>query len=134
MGEGNQEGHDLADAPQCPERMHHKVRTRCMKKTMRRVMGVAIMKVKAECADAQNSKNPVMIKMCPWMAEHKMVALGMLVAKVEPWKFAFGRCFHGHGNERGHHGHHGQHSHRGPHGPPMLHRGESAKPEWGAQQ
>merc|ERR1712060_591181 len=68
------------------EHMHHKVSAKCMKKTMRRVMGMGIMKVKAECADAQNSKNPVMIKMCPWMAEHKMVALGMLVAKVEPWK------------------------------------------------
>jgi len=129
--EGNQEGQDLADAPECPQHMHHKVSPKCMKKTMRRVMGFAIMKVKAECADAQNSKNPVMMKMCPWMAEHKMVALGMLVAKVEPWKFAFGRCFHGHHGHRDHHDHHGQHNH---HGPQMWHRGQSAQPRWAMQQ
>merc|ERR1719222_899395 len=32
--EGNQDGQDLADAPQCPEHMHHKVSPKCMKKTM----------------------------------------------------------------------------------------------------
>merc|ERR1719222_554894 len=113
--------------------MHHKGSAEFMKKAMGRGMDVAIMKVKAECADAQNSKNPVMIKMCPWMAEHKMVALGMLVAKVEPWKFAFGRCFHGHGHNRGHHGHHDNYDHHGQHdhhGPQMWHRGQSAQPRW----
>lgn len=33
------------------------------------------------------------------------MAYGMLLAKVEPWKYAIGRCWHG----RGHHGHHPDH-------------------------
>merc|ERR1719432_439425 len=100
-------GEDPADAPHDPKPKHHKVCPMCMKKTMRRVMGFAIMKVKNKCAEAHNSENSVMKQMCPWMAEHKMVALGMLAAKVEPWKFAFGRCFHGRGDRHGRHGHRG---------------------------
>jgi len=106
----SQDEKDLADAPRCPEHKHSKVSPKCMKKTMKRVMRFAIAKVMAKCADAvENSKDPVMKKMCPWMLEHKMVALGMLVAKVEPWKFAFGRCFRRHGHHHGHRGYHGHH-------------------------
>merc|ERR1719183_2944582 len=92
---------------------------------MRRVMGLAVGKVKGMCANAADGKCPIMEKMCPWMKQNKEVSLGMLVAKVEPWKFAFGFCramkmnkhgghqgrhHHGHGG-RHHHGHEGWHNH-----------------------
>jgi len=70
---------------------HHKVCPHCMKHAMRYVMGHAIKKVKMMC---MKSKCPVMQKMCPWMKQNKEVALGMLIAKVEPWKMAFGYCVH----------------------------------------
>jgi hypothetical protein len=68
----------------------------CMKKAMRHAMGHGIMKVKAMCKKEMNKDGgcPVMKKMCPWMAKNKAVALGMLIAKMEPWKFAFGYCLH----------------------------------------
>lgn len=79
----------------CKEQKHHMpVCPKCMKKAMRHVMGHAVMKVKAMCAHADKMNCKVMQKMCPWMAEHKEVAMGMLAAKVEPWKFAFGFCRH----------------------------------------
>jgi hypothetical protein len=94
------------------EKRTHEVSPRCMIMKMHRVMGSAVKKVEGMCAHVDKTNSPVMQKMCPWMAQHKEVAFGMLTAKVEPWKFAFGACFHRHGR-RGHHGHHGHHQHNG---------------------
>merc|ERR1712032_1505576 len=71
-------GEELGHAPQCPEHKHAQVGPKCMKKTMRRVMGFAITKARANCANAQNSQLPVMQKMCQWMAEHKMAATAIM--------------------------------------------------------
>merc|ERR1719281_2119346 len=78
----------------------------------------AIMKIKAMC---EETTSPVMQKMCPWMKENRAVSLGMLLSKVEPWKFAKGWCMHKqHWKEKhgeGHHGHHGwRHGHHHEHG------------------
>jgi len=124
---------DENDAPSCDEmKKHMPVKPKCMKKSMRKVMGFAVMKVKGMCANVDKIKCPVMKKMCPWMAQNKEVTLGMLIAKVEPWKFGFGFCFHKmmHHRRHGHHGgwhpHHGHgdwHPHHGPHGDWHPHHG-----------
>lgn len=80
-------------APKCEEQKKHmKVCPKCMKKAMRHVMHHSVVKVKEMCAHVDQIKCPVMKKMCPWMAQNKAVSLGMLIGKVEPWKFAFGFC------------------------------------------
>jgi hypothetical protein len=107
--------------PVCPK---------CMKGTMRRVVGFAVKKVKGMCmmcAQSDADKCKVMQKMCPWAAANKETALGMLIAKVEPWKFALGHCFHQkkfqhqnkfqHAWHKFHEWHHnGGHFPHGPHG------------------
>jgi hypothetical protein len=113
---------DAEDATCSSEQPMHKVCPRCMKHSMRRVMGLAIMKVKAMC---MKSDSTIMKKLCPWMAQNKEVALGMLVAKVEPWKFAFGFCI----SQKMHHfrhGKHGKHGHDGGH----FHAHHDWHPEW----
>jgi hypothetical protein len=103
--EPSTEDEAVAEAPsdeQCKKEMtmHHKVCPHCMKKTMRDVMGFAIKKVKGMCAQSsQDGGCPTLQRVCRFAKENKEVALGMLVAKVEPWKFAMGRCFH----KGGHH-------------------------------
>lgn len=121
-----------------------KVCPKCMKHTMKGVMTRIVMKVKEMCATANS---PMLQKMCPWAAQNKEIAFGMLLGKVEPWKIAFGFCInkghhghgkpghgkHGHGKEgHGEHGHgehgHGEHGHgkhgRGDHGHGKEGRGE----------
>merc|ERR1719486_230233 len=50
-----------------------------------------MMKVKAMCDEGNSA---TMQKMCLWMQKNREVALGMLISKVEPWKFAKGWCMH----------------------------------------
>lgn len=68
-------------------------------------MRVTIAHVKGMCA---STKCPVVQGWCKWAGMHRELAYGMLLAKVEPWKYAIGRCWHD-----GHHGHH--------QGPPVDH-------------
>jgi hypothetical protein len=79
------------EEPQCEEKSDMKVCPHCLKKAMRATMKFTFMKVKAMC---MKNDSPKMRRMCPWMAQHKAEALGMLIAKVEPWKFAMGWCMH----------------------------------------
>jgi len=96
-----------------------KICPKCMKRTMKRVMFHAVMKVKAMCKTTQC---PMLQKMCPWAAQNQEIAFGMLLGKVEPWKIAFGFCMHrghrAHGrHNHGKHGHHGHgHHDQGHHG------------------
>lgn len=106
-----EEEEEVMMSPACKNhKLVQKVCPKCMKKKMKGVMRVSIMKVKKMCETTKCAK---MQKMCGWMGEHREVALGMLVAKVEPWKFAFGACFHPHGKHG--HGHHGQYHGWGHH-------------------
>jgi len=85
-----------------------KVCPQCMMEATRMGTMRAVMKVKAMCHE---TKCPVMLKMCPWMKENRAVSLGMILSKVEPWKFAKGWCMHAQrSHEHGWH-HHGHHEH-----------------------
>jgi hypothetical protein len=85
---------------------------RCYKKTFMMVMKKAVWGVKQMC---EKTKCPVMQGWCKWAGEHKEMAFGVILAKVEPWKYAIGRCWHpDHGP---HHGPHGGPHHWGPPGP-----------------
>lgn len=76
----------------------------CMDRVMRQVMGHALQGVIGMC---KSTNCPVMKKICDWSRNHKEMAFGMLLGKVEPWKFAMGRCW-----RRGDGGNHGDHPHR----------------------
>lgn len=83
-------------------RAHGHVCPRCYKKVTGIVMRRAIGGAKKMC---EVTKCPFLKKWCVWAGKHAKMAYGMLLAKVEPWKYAIGRCWHGHG----HHGHHPDH-------------------------
>lgn len=72
----------------------------CFKKVMKKVMFKAVMRVKMMCVKYPDNQR--IQRMCAFAKEHRDIAFGMLLAKVEPWKFAMGAC-------RKHHGHHGHH-------------------------
>merc|ERR1719386_518172 len=84
---------DMTEVKEEPARCetNSKVCPWCMKKTIMKSSMKAIMKVKAMCEETTGT---VMEKMCPWMKENREVSLGMILAKVEPWKFAKGWCMH----------------------------------------
>jgi len=88
----------------------------CMKRVIRGVMMRVMMRVEGMCAI---TKCPKMQAMCKFAEEHRGFAMGALLGKVEPWKFAFGFCLHaphGQGHHRGqHHGPHGLHDNQGAH-------------------
>jgi len=118
------------------------VNPRCMKHAMGHVMMHVVGKVKEMC---KNTKCEKMQKMCGFAKENRGQAFGMLLGKVEPWKFAMGFCMegkghgkghhrHGHdhkGKGKGHHGHHGHHGegHHGHHG--EWEHGQNGMKEWG---
>jgi hypothetical protein len=79
--------------PMCEmhEQHHPNVCPKCMKHTIKHVMKRAVWKVVGMCKETSCPKKK---KLCGWAREHKGVAFGMLVAKVEPWKFALGHCAH----------------------------------------
>lgn len=84
----------------------------CFKAVMMKTMWKAAMGVRMMCHKHHDC--PKMRKMCEWAKDHKEVAFGMLLAKVEPWKFAMGACHrreHHHGEHGDHHHHHGDHHH-----------------------
>lgn len=97
-------------APQCQTPEQAKVCPYCMRKMMKKAVMMAVKKIIGMCHE---SKCHIMAKMCPWMKENKAVAFGMLLAKVEPWKFAMGWCMSKSGHRDHHHGdhHHGDHDH-----------------------
>lgn len=127
LSDDNAEMASETSRPPCEEHRHrHMVSPFCMKRAMRHVMGHAIRKVKGMCA---HSKCPKMKRVCRFMAQHKEVAFGVLVAKVEPWKFAFGFCRAREMSHHHHHGHHGwpHHGHHGHHDwPHHRHHGREA--------
>lgn len=77
-----------------PHNHHHG----CFKKVTKQVMFKAAMRVKAMCAKYPD--NPKVQRMCAFAKEHRDIAFGMLLAKVQPWKFAMGACRHRHGEEQ----------------------------------
>lgn len=88
----------------------------CFRKTMRLVTDYAVEKTKEMCEEGP--KCPYLSGWCKWAAisAHHRIARGMIVAKVEPWKYAMGRCA-----DWGPHGkhHHGDH-HEEPLPPPTF--------------
>jgi len=64
---------------------------KCYKKVFGIVMKVAVMRTKKMC---NTTKCPFLQGWCKWAGEHKEMAFGMLMGKVEPWKYAIGRCYH----------------------------------------
>merc|ERR1719421_1591889 len=61
----------------------------CMKRAMKKGVKMVVMKVKAMC---EKTECPKMARICQFMTDNREAAFGMLVAKVEPWKFAKGFC------------------------------------------
>jgi len=86
----------------------------CFKRVMGLVMCKATMAVKMMC---MKTHDPHTMRMCEFAYQHREVAFGMLLAKVEPWKFAMGACSHRRGHHHGdkHHGHHHGGKHHGHH-------------------
>jgi hypothetical protein len=62
----------------------------CFKKTSCFVMKMAVGRFRKMCRKTGSAK---VKKICGWVAHHKAFAFGMMLAKVEPWKFAIGRCW-----------------------------------------
>lgn len=98
---------------------------KCYKRVFRFVVMAAIKGTKKMCA---STKCPYLKGWCKWAGEHKGMAVGIIIGKVEPWKYALGRCWHKGGRRGGHHGHHHgspppPHGHDGPPPPPPHHRG-----------
>merc|ERR1712032_990095 len=71
--------------------MHQRVCPKCMRRSTKYVMLHVVSRIKGMCMQSDSIKTQ---KMCHFAREHKDVAFGMLLAKVEPWKFAFGYCVH----------------------------------------
>jgi hypothetical protein len=98
------------DGPEmmCSRHGHH-VHTRvgkCIQHVSKKVMKHVVLKVFEKCMDANGRRE----KMCSWMFAHYKIASGMLLGKVEPFKFALGFCM---SQEKKHHHHHGKHDHHG---------------------
>lgn len=93
---------------------------KCYVKTFRFVMMAAFKGTKKMCA---HTKCPFLKGWCKWAGEHKEMAAGMILGKVEPWKYAIGRCWHPDHRRGPHHGppHHGGPPGPPPHGPPHGH-------------
>lgn len=93
---------------------------KCYKKVFKIVMAHAIGGTKKMC---EHTKCPFLQHWCKWAGHNKEMAYGMLLEKVEPWKYAIGRCWHPDGHHGGPHGpgphgdhHHGDHHHGHHHG------------------
>lgn len=95
---------------QCQDEHHHMhVCPHCMKRAIRFIMGHSVKKVHEMCASTDCPKAQ---RLCKFARDHREVAFGMLVMKVEPWKAAFGFCVamgkgKGKGKVKGKH-HHGK--------------------------
>lgn len=75
---------------------------KCYVHVFKRVMQMSIAGVKKMC---QVTKCPFQKAWCAWAANHKEIALGMILQFVEPWKYAIGRCWKPKGHGKGHKGH-----------------------------
>jgi hypothetical protein len=62
---------------------------KCMRKSMFKVMRKATWHMKHWCSTTQSAKA---LKMCSWFDKHPEETLGMLISRVQPWKFAMGHC------------------------------------------
>jgi len=87
---------------------------RCYMRVTKFVMGMAVKNTVKMC---KTTKCPYLKGWCKWAGEHKEMAFGVILGKVEPWKYAIGRCWHKDGvmEHGGHHGHHKHHGHHGHH-------------------
>lgn len=65
----------------------------CVEKVIKHIMKMVVKKIVHWCHDPK-AKCPVREKVCKWASEHKEMALGYLLAAVEPWKYAEGYCMH----------------------------------------
>jgi hypothetical protein len=74
-------------------------RHKCMRKTIHRVMERRIQGASKMC---ESTQCPRMQRICAWAKAHHDVAVGLLAASVQPWKFASGFCARKHGQH--HHG------------------------------
>jgi len=122
--EDEDEKPDQPDQPESDKDEDGHVCRKCYRKVMGVVMEKAVEITRGMC---EKTKCPAMQGWCKWAGEHKAVAYGMILAKVEPWKYAIGACWkkdgkksyekdsrlgcgcgkHGkHGRHEGHHGHH----------------------------
>ena len=61
----------------------------CMQKAMRKAMRWAIKRRNQWC---KSTDCPRAKKMCQWFETHEEEAMGMLVSREQPWKFALGKC------------------------------------------
>jgi len=62
---------------------------KCMQKAMHKVMKKAAGHAKHWC---ETTQDPRAQRMCVWLDAHEEEAMGMLISRVQPWKFALGRC------------------------------------------
>lgn len=70
---------------------------RCFVKTMKFVIQWSIKGAYWKC---KKTRCPFIRGLCRWSAKHKEFAFGSLVASVEPWKYALGRCWKSGGEEK----------------------------------
>lgn len=63
---------------------------KCFEKVFGFVMKMSIREVKKMC---RHTDCPALQEWCKFGATHPAVAYGMILAKVEPWKYAIGRCW-----------------------------------------
>merc|ERR1712045_252356 len=93
----------------------------CYKMVFRIVMQHSVSMVKKLC---KTTECPRMQGFCRWSRWHREMAFGVLLAKVEPWKYALGRCYHPRkGKGKGKHGKRKYH-HMGGKGEGKHHHGE----------
>jgi hypothetical protein len=107
-----QEAEDRIMVPQVKGVWRH-----CYKMVFRIVMAHSVSMVKKQC---RTTHCPKMQGFCKWARWHREMAYGVLLAKVEPWKYALGRCYHpGKGIDKGKGDHgkdkndKGKHHHKG---------------------
>eukprot|EP00391_Amoebophrya_sp_Ameob2_P013271 CAMPEP_0178990736 /NCGR_PEP_ID=MMETSP0795-20121207/5133_1 /TAXON_ID=88552 /ORGANISM="Amoebophrya sp., Strain Ameob2" /LENGTH=546 /DNA_ID=CAMNT_0020682357 /DNA_START=316 /DNA_END=1956 /DNA_ORIENTATION=+ len=144
-GKGDDKGKGKGDDDFCPEAATEQQRKEeaaivvpeiegvckcCFRRLVRKVMAYAVKMTKKICA---TTDKPMIQAFCKWGAEHPEMAFGVLLAKVEPEKYALIPCMKrgGHGGPlRWAHHHHGPHVGEKGKGrsvpPPMLPRGEDA--------
>lgn len=89
--EKNEEEAQEPSFPACEIPQEDHVCPKCMEHGIKHVMHRALGKIKHMCEETSCPKKQ---KICGWTKEHREVAFGMLLAKVEPWKFALGFCTH----------------------------------------
>ena len=61
----------------------------CFEKAMCRAMRRGVRRVKTVCA---KSKCPYIKQICQWGDVNRPWAFGMLIGKIQPWKYAMGKC------------------------------------------